>query len=66
MTEAGQARKKIEKRKGGKRHGSCELFAGWIIWGVKKNTDPEEAAKCAKWAWIGVGVGIVANLILGG
>jgi len=29
-------------------------IVGWILWAVKKNTEPEEGNKCAKWAWIGV------------
>ena len=41
-------------------------IVGWITWGVKKNTEPEEAAKCARWAWIGLAVGTVASFALGG
>lgn len=32
---------------------------GWIMWGVKKDTNPEEAGKCLTWANIGFGLGMV-------
>ncbi len=41
-------------------------LVGWITWGMKKNTEPEEAAKCAKWAWIGFAVNTVLMIALGG
>lgn len=31
-------------------------IVGWILWAVKKDSNPEDAHKCAKWAWIGVAV----------
>ncbi len=37
-------------------------IVGWITWGVKRNSDPELAGKCSKWAWIGFAVGMVATL----
>ena len=38
-------------------------IVGWILWAVKKDQNPEDASKCAKWAWIGFGVGLVCALI---
>ena len=36
---------------------------GWILWAVKKDTNPEDATKCAKWAWIGVGAYVAAVIL---
>lgn len=36
---------------------------GWILWALKKNNEPEEASKCAKWAWIGFGVNLAFILL---
>ena len=41
-------------------------IVGWINWGLKKNTEPEEAAKCARLAWIGFAVGLVLSFAVGG
>ena len=38
-------------------------IVGWILWAVKKGKEPEVAAKCAKWAWIGFAVGAVFSII---
>lgn len=40
-------------------------IVGWILWAVKKNSEPEEAKKCAKWAWIGFGTSFVLGFIIG-
>ena len=37
--------------------------AGWIIWAVKKDSNPEDALKCAKWAWIGVGSSVLLTIL---
>ncbi len=37
---------------------------GWILWAVKKDSNPEDAHKCAKWAWIGVAVGVGCYLLI--
>lgn len=37
--------------------------AGWILWAVKKNTEPDEAKDCAKWAWIGFAVSMVLTVL---
>ena len=34
--------------------------------GVKKNSDPDLASRCAKWAWIGFGAGMLLSFIMGG
>ncbi len=39
-------------------------IVGWILWAVKKNTYPEEASKCAKWAWIGFAVGAISSILV--
>lgn len=36
---------------------------GWILWAVKKNNEPREAYKCAKWAWIGFGTNILLIIL---
>ena len=41
-------------------------IVGWITWGVKRNTDPELASRCARWASIGVGVGLLLSFAMGG
>ena len=41
-------------------------IVGWITWGVKKNSDPDLASRCAKWAWIGFGAGMLLSFIMGG
>ncbi len=38
-------------------------IVGWILWAVKKDSNPEDAKTCAKWAWIGFGVGLACWLI---
>lgn len=38
-------------------------IVGWILWAVKKDQNPEDASKWAKWAWIGFGVGLAGVLI---
>ena len=40
-------------------------IAGWVYWGAKKDTNPQEAAKCARLAWIGFGVNLVLMLAAG-
>ncbi len=40
-------------------------IVGWILWAVKKDSNPEDAHKCAKWAWIGVVVYFVCVFFLG-
>lgn len=37
--------------------------AEWIIWAVKKDSNPEDASKCAKWAWIGAGVYVLLSIL---
>lgn len=37
---------------------------GWILWAIKKNTEPEEAKKCLLWANIGFGVGLLSIFLL--
>ena len=43
----------------------CFFFpvAGWMLWAIKKNTEPAEAKICLKWAWIGFACSIVAGLL---
>ncbi len=38
-------------------------IVGWILWAVKKDSNPEDAHKCAKWAWIGFAVGVGCYLL---
>jgi len=39
-------------------------IVGWILWAVKKDSNPEDAHNCAKWAWIGFGAGLFISLIV--
>lgn len=41
-------------------------IVGWVTWGVKKNSDPELASRCAKWASIGFGAGLLLSFAMGG
>lgn len=36
---------------------------GWILWAVKKDTNPGDAAKCANWARIGFGLYVVGVIL---
>lgn len=38
-------------------------IVGFILWAIKKNTEPEEAETCLKWAFIGVAVWVILYLL---
>jgi len=44
--------------------GLCFMIplAGWILYFVWKDSFPKRAGACAKWGWIGFGIGMVLNI----
>lgn len=38
-------------------------IVGLILWAVKKNTEPDVANKCIKWAGIGFGVNVLLTIL---
>lgn len=38
-------------------------LVGWILWGVHKSDKPNAAKSYSKMAWIGLGIGVLLNLL---
>ncbi len=37
---------------------------GFTLWAIKKDTNPDDARKCLKFAWWGFGISIALSLIV--